>query len=178
MAKTTTQQVQANKIYSNLLIITAVVLMAMAGLALWLSSFTTNMVQKELSAQKIYFPEKGSAQLDPAKYPGLQQYAGQLVDTAPEAKAYANEYIGEHLKHTANGKVYAEVSAEAMKDPTNAELQKQRQTLFMGETLRSILLTTGYAYGTIGYIASITAASTFFASLLLFGAAFIFRTKK
>ena len=132
----------------------AVLLFAVGGLALWASNFTGNMVKSELAAQKIYFPDKGSPALDPAVYPDLQKYAGQLVDSPEEAKAYANGYIGRHLSKVADGKVYAEVSAESMKDPTNQKLQQQKQTLFQGETLRGMLLTSGYGFGTVGKIAN------------------------
>lgn len=138
-----------------------IALLAMGGVAWWAYSFTTNMVRTELSAQKIYFPEKGSANFSPEEYPDLQQYAGQLVDTGPEAKAYANGYIGRHLKKIAGGKVYAEVSAEALKDPTNQKLQQQKATLFQGETLRGMLLGDGYAFWTVGSIARVAAIVLF-----------------
>src|SRR5690554_2403771 len=96
-AKTKNSQIQvANKVYANLAAIVAALLLVVSGLAWWAYSFTTDMVRTELSAQKIYFPEKGSPALDPEQYPGLQQYAGQLVDDGYKAKAYANEYIGVH----------------------------------------------------------------------------------
>jgi hypothetical protein len=101
----------------------------------------------------VYFPPKGSPALDPKEFPGLQQYAGQLVDNGPKAKAYANEFIGVHLSKVADGKTYSQVSAEAMKDPKNAKLQAEKQTLFQGETLRGLLLGDGYAYWTFGQIA-------------------------
>lgn len=137
--------------------VAAILLIAIGALALWAHTFVGDMVKTELAAQKIYFPAKDSPALDPAVYPDLQQYAGQLVDTPEEAKAYANGYIGRHLSKVAGGKVYAEVSAEGMKDPTNETLQKQKQTLFQGETLRGMLLTSGYGFGTIGEIAGIIA---------------------
>ena len=143
------------KLYVTL--IAAVTFLVIGGLALWAHTFIGNMVRTELAAQKIYFPEKGAPELDPAAYPDLQKYAGNLVDTPEEAKAYANGYIGRHLAKVANGKVYAEVSAEAQKDPTNELLQKQRTSLFQGETLRGILLTSGYGFGTIGKIAGTVA---------------------
>lgn len=151
----------------------ALLLFAIGGLAWWAHQFIGNMVKSELAAQKIYFPEKG-ASFDPATYPDLQQYAGQLVDTPEEAKAYANGYIGRHLKKVADGKVYAEVSAEAAKDPTNQKLQQQKQTLFQGETLRGMLLTSGYGFGTMGKIAGIATYVTFAAGLaMLLAAAFL-----
>jgi hypothetical protein len=62
------------------------------------------------------------------------------------AKAYANDFIGHHLKNIAGGKTYAEVSSAAMADPTNADLQKQKTALFQGETLRGMLLGDGYGF--------------------------------
>lgn len=159
-------------------IIASVLLVALGGIAVWAHNFTGNMVKNELAAQKIYFPEKGNPALDPATYPDLQKYAGQLVDTPEEAKAYANGYIGRHLKKIANGKVYAEVSAESMKDPSNEKLQQQKQTLFQGETLRGMLLTSGYGFGTIGKIAGITAYIAFSGAALMLVVAFALRMKR
>lgn len=143
--------------------ITAVLLVAgCLGLYAW--HFATSQVHDQLAAQKVYFPPKGSPALGPKEFPGLQQYAGQLVDNGPKAKAYADEFIGVHLEKIAGGKTYAEVSTEAMKDPTNTALQQQKQTLFQGETLRGLLLGSGYAYWTFGMIA-------FYASLAAFAGA-------
>lgn len=139
---------------------TAVFLVA-GGLAWYGYSFATTNVRNELSAQKIYFPPKGSAALDPAEFPDLQKYAGQLVDNGDKAKAYANGFIGRHLEKVANGKTYSEVSTEAQQDPTNAKLQQQKQTLFQGETLRGLLLGDGYAYWTFGMIAKYAAIAAF-----------------
>ena len=137
------------------------VLIVIGSLSWWGYHFATTSVKNELSAQKIYFPPKGSPGLDPAEYPGLQQYAGQLVDNGPKAKAYANEFIGKHLENVAGGKTYAEVSSAALKDPTNTKLQQQKQTLFQGETLRGLLLGDGYAYWTFGLLAMYAAVAAF-----------------
>lgn len=145
------------RIYARLSLLAAVVLLVAGGVLWGVGSFATTQVKQELSAQKIYFPPKGSPALDPAKYPDLQKYAGQLVDNGEKAKAYANGYIGRHLQDVAGGKTYAEVSALAMKDPSNKELEKQKQTLMQGETLRGILLGTGYAYGLMGALAKYAA---------------------
>src|SRR3989344_1713398 len=138
-----------------------VVLLVVSGLSWWGYNFATTSVRTELSAQRIYFPPKGSPALDPAEYPGLQKYGGQLVDDGPKAKAYANEFIGKHLEKVAGGKTYSEVSALAMKDPTNETLQKQKQTLFQGETLRGLLLGDGYAYWTFGILAMYASVASF-----------------
>lgn len=138
-----------------------VVMLLMGGIAWKGYTFLTDQVKSELAAQNIFFPPKGSPALDPKDYPGLQQYAGQKVDDGIKAKAYANEFIGHHLKNIAGGKTYSEVSAESMKDPDSEKLKAQKQSLFQGETLRGILLTAGYSYWTMGLLAK-DAAIVFF----------------
>lgn len=177
MAKATQSQQIVSKVFTYISVIVGCIVLVIGGLALWAHVFVNDMVRQELSAQKIYFPEKGSKALDPATYPTLQKYAGQLVDTPEEAKAYANDFIGHHLKNAAGGKTYAEVSAEAMKNPTDQKLQQQRQTLFQGETLRGILLTSGYGFGMVGKIAGIAAYSAFVVGALLFVVAVCLRKK-
>jgi hypothetical protein len=141
-------------------VVTAVLLVAgCLGLYAW--HFATSQVHDQLAAQKVYFPPKGSPALNPEEFPGLQQYAGQLVDNGPKAKAYADEFIAVHLKKISNGKTYAEVSSLAMQDPTNQALQQQKAALFQGETLRGLLLGSGYAYWTFGMIAGYAAIAAF-----------------
>jgi len=124
--------------------------MILAGvLALIGGGYANNVVHDQLSPQKITFPAKGKDL--PAN---LNQFAGQRVDTAKEAKAYANDFIGLHLKGIGAGKTYSEVSAAFLQDPTNEKLAQQRQTLFMGETLRGLLL-SAWGWGTIASIATI-----------------------
>jgi hypothetical protein len=124
--------------------------MIIAGaLALVGGAYANNVVHDQLSPQKIYFPAKGKEL--PAN---LNQFAGQQVDTAKEAKAYANDFIGLHLKAIGGGKTYSQVSAAFLQDPTNKKLAQQRQSLFMGETLRGLLL-SAWGWGTIATIATI-----------------------
>ena len=113
-------------------------------LLLWGANFADNMVHDQLSAQKISFPQKGAESFDPKVYPGLQQYAGQAVDSGPKAKAYANEFINVHLKGIGGGKTYSELSAQSLANPNDAKLAGTVQTMFKGETLRGLLL---YAWG-------------------------------
>jgi hypothetical protein len=129
------------------------VVLAVGGvLLLWGNNFSENMVHDQLSAQKISFPEKGSEGFDAKDYPGLQQYAGQAVDSGPKAKAYANEYIAKHLSEIGGGKTYSQLSAESRANPDDQELAGAVQTMFRGETLRGLLL---YAWGwsVVGMIA-------------------------
>ena len=124
--------------------------MIIAGaLALVGGSYAKDVVHDQLVPQQIYFPEKGEEL--PAN---LNQSAGQQVDTAKEAEAYANDYIGLHLEDIAGGQSYAEVSAAARANPDDEELAGQRQSLFMGETLRGLLL-GAWGWGTIATIATI-----------------------
>ena len=136
------------------------------GLLLWGSNFAGDMVHNQLSAQKISFPARGSPQLGPNEFPGLQRYAGQVVDNGPKAKAYADQFIATHLRAVAGGKTYAQISAAAIANPTNAKLAAEAQTLFQGETLRGLLL---YAWGwaVVGRIAFWVAVAAFAGAALL-----------
>jgi hypothetical protein len=125
-------------------IILTMILGVGGGLLLFGANFGLDMVHDQLDAQAITFPAKGSPALTPAEFPGLQQYAGQNVDTGPKAKAYANEFIDAHLAAVADGKTYSEISAASQANPTDAKLTAQAATLFKGETLRGLLL---YAWG-------------------------------
>jgi hypothetical protein len=58
------------------------------------------------------------------------------------------------------------VSSQLQQDPNNAQLQKQTQTLFQGETLRGLLL-SAYAFWTLGSIAGWAALAAFIAAGLL-----------
>lgn len=162
MAMTKKEQRQViDKILVLLGAVAAAVMLA-AGAVAWKGyTFATDQVRTELAAQNITFPEKGSPGFSAEEYPDLQKYAGQKVDDGEKAKAYANGYIGRHLDHVADGKTYSEVSARAMQDPENKELQAQKQTLFQGETLRGLLLSAGYSYWTMGQLAKVAAIALF-----------------
>lgn len=167
MYKTQTEKRVIKKIVGWASLIGGVALLVIAGLAWWGGSFATGMVHDQLAAQKIYFPPKGSAALNPAEFPDLQKYAGQQVDNGDKAKAYAEGFIGRHLQKIAAGKTYAEVSTAAMANPADQKLQSQKATLFQGETLRGLLLGDAYAYGTIGKIAKTVAVACLVLSLPL-----------
>jgi hypothetical protein len=142
----------------------AVTVLALIGAgvaALIGANFAKDQVREQLQAQKVFFPPNGSPALSPKEFPGLQKYAGQQVDTGPEAKAYADEFIAVHLRGVAGGKTYSEVSAAALNDPTNEQLQGQAQTLFRGEALRGLLLLGGYVPWTEGTIAQWVATAAF-----------------
>jgi len=134
----------------KLLLAASLVLLVASGLLFWGSSYAKNMIHDQLSEQKIVFNDKAS--LEKAGEKGeILKYAGQTVDTGTEARVYS-DYIKGHLQKVAGGKTYSEVSAEFQKDPKNTTLAGQRQTLFMGETLRGLLL-NAYGWGVVGFIA-------------------------
>ncbi len=130
-------------------------------------NFANSNVHDQLAAQQIFFPPAGSDALkSPEIGPYLNQYAGQQLVSGPQAKAYADHFIAVHLKEVAGGQTYAQVSGRALADPTNTELQGQVATLFKGETLRGLLLTT-YAFWVVGQIALIAGIGAFMAAGLL-----------
>ena len=128
--------------------------MILAGvLAVIGGAYAKDVVHDQLVPQKIFFNE------DASKLPeSLRAYAGEQVDTGAEAKLFAEDYIGLHLQETAGGKTYSEVSGAFMADQENQELAQQRQTLFMGETLRGMLL-SAWGWGTVGTVATIAGIS-------------------
>ena len=160
-------------------LILAVVLLAAGGLLTWASNFVGANVHSQLADQKITMPS-GKAIEDPLIKPYLSQYAGQELTTGKQAKAYADHYILVHMHKASGGKTYEEVSGEFMAasadttaDPAAvAELGQLRQTLFMGNTLRGLLL-NAYAFGTMGTIALWGAVAAFIGSGLMFLLSFL-----
>lgn len=155
MAKNVTQA-ELKKLLGSFGLILTILLLAGAGLAYWGSSFAKDQVSSQLGQEKITFPAAGTAALDPKEFPGLQQYAGQAVDSGVKAKAFANEFIWVHMMKASGGKTYAEISAAAMANPTDQKLAGLKNTLFQGDTLRTSLL-MAYAFSMIGVVAGYTA---------------------
>jgi hypothetical protein len=157
-------------------------------------TFATNYVKEELSAQKIQFAtadkltdgektwKAGSAR--------LVTYAGQPLETGPQAEAYAKYYIAYHMDTAAkaagfDGATYAtlggirtgltaDIAAAKAKGDTAAAADAQkkldaatslRATMQTGETLRGLLLTV-YGFSVLGDMAGL-------ASNLLYGLAAI-----
>lgn len=149
----------------------ATLTLVVAGALLWYGyTFASGMVKDQLSAQNIYFPAKDSAAfkaLSAEDQAEVGRYAGQQLVDGDQAKVYANNYIGAHLKHVADGKTYAEVSEAAKADPTNEKLKAQKTTLFQGETLRGMLLGSGYAFWTFGMIAKFAAFAAIAGAIIM-----------
>lgn len=160
----------AKSVYRNLSLLVGVVLIIVGVLAVWGGSWAHSFVSDQLSSQKITMPSGKSLTTDDMKS-HLTKYAGKQLSTGPEARAFADHYILGHMNAAGGGKTYEEVSGEylamAAANPKLADgtasaddvkaynaLGDLRNTLFMGNSLRGMLL-TAYAWWTVGTIALI-----------------------
>jgi TRAP-type C4-dicarboxylate transport system permease small subunit len=167
----------------TLQIIVTIVFAFGAGVGLWAYNFSHNQVRDQLTAQKIPMPDK--ATLTPSEYSqadiaALAPYSGTMMDTGDKAKAYADHYLGVHLKGM--GYTYSQISAKYMElttvkklPPTNPQVQSVgglRNTIFMGTMLKSSLL-QAWAFWFVGSIALYAAIGLAVASVVAF-LAFLF----
>ena len=148
----------------------AALLFIFAGLLNFGANFANDSVQSQLSNQNIAFP---AAEAMPSETKDeLAKWAGMQVITGEMARDYSDLYIWEHMKGSAiavMGKpaTYSEVSGAYMGlvrgGSTDVEKIKQygdlRESLFMGNTLRGMLL-QAYAFGTLGVIAGYAAIAS------------------
>jgi hypothetical protein len=162
------------------------VLLLIAGIVLTSNAnFANNYVKDQLSQQHITFTAADKLSDEEKAAPCVVKYAGQPLTTGKQAECYANNYIGLHVKSIAGGKTYADLgapqsalraqvaTAQANNDPNLASLQKQltdvttqRETLFKGETLRGLLLTS-YGFSEFGAKAEQAALVCYLAAGLL-----------
>ena len=121
----------------------------------------------------------------------LQSNAGKLMSTGKQAECYANSYIRLHLNDasivdgqaytyatmgavvSAANKAVTDAKAANPNDPKLVDLQTkattvaaQRETLFKGESLRGLLLTS-YGFSIFGEKASLAALVSYLAALVL-----------
>jgi len=154
-----------------------VFLFVAAGLLNWGASFAQDSVRSQLENQNIAFP--AAEAMPEATKDQLAKWAGMAVTTGPMAKDFSDLYIWEHMKGSsiaALGKpaTYSEVSGMYMglvrggsTDTAQiAKLGELRQTLFMGNTLRGMLL-EAYAFGTMGVIAGYGAIAALVGGLVM-----------
>ena len=152
----------------------AAVLLVAGGLLTWANTFIDDQVHDQLVMQDITMPTaEATADLSKADQDALEEFYGSRLDTGAEAKAFADHYILAHMNASSDGRTYEEVSGEyiqlsdeAKASPEGQELAGLRQSLFMGNTLRGLLL-YGYAFATIGTIAGIAAIVSFAGAALL-----------
>jgi hypothetical protein len=105
-----------------------------------------------------------AAQKSPEITKYVTPYAGQQVVNGRQAEVFADHYIKVHLAEIGQGKTYSQVSTAFLQmkptDPNYAQVAQTRQTLFMGETLRGLLL-NAYAFWKMGQIAAVAALVSF-----------------
>jgi hypothetical protein len=152
------------------------------------ANFAKNYVHNQLGEQKITFTPASFLKAD-ENDPCLKKYGGKPLVTGKEAECYANHYIGVHVTLIDNGKTYSESSGDArtleaklaaIPDQNSAAakalaaqvqvLQGKVTTLFQGETLRGLLLTS-YGFSIFGDRAQQAADVCFALVFVLFLAA-------
>ena len=167
------------------------------------ANFAKSYVHDQLAQQKITFTKASALKPEEKKSACVVKYAGQALTTGKQAECYANEYIGLHLKSIpgTSGKTYSQLGdvqtdlkaqiADATKNnpAAVAGLQKQltdvtsaRETVFKGETLRGLLLTSfgfsvlGAKGGQVAWVCYLVAGLLF--ALSIAGFVHAFRTPK
>jgi hypothetical protein len=142
-----------DKIVSGAGAVVAVVLIALGAMAVYGGNFGQENVRDRLEPQNISFPP--ADEMSPEEKADIGEFAGQKVENGVQAEAFSR-YIGGHLVAINEGKTYSETSSEARAEglapDVAAELQGKADTLFKGETLRSILL-NAYGWWTVATIA-------------------------
>ena len=144
-------------VLAGLLLVLAVVMTSNAN-------FSKNYVKDQLSQQQITFKPAATLTAEEKRSACLVEYAGLQLTTGKQAECYANDFIGLHVQSTAAGRTYstqgdfitglkAQLAAAQKVAPPDAakiaDLNTQittattaRESLFKGETLRGLLLTS------------------------------------
>ena len=166
-------------------LLVAVILVGLGFALLTQYTFAQDYVKEELSAQKITFATADKLTDAEKNWKAgsacLVTYAGQQMETGPQAECYAKYYLAEHMDASAKnagfpGATYAtlgpirtdltaQVAAAKAKGDTTAAADAQkkldaatslRSTMQTGETLRGLLLTV-YGFSAIGEKAGLAA---------------------
>ena len=149
------------------------------------ADFADSYVHEQLSEQKISFTAAEFLSDEEKTSSCLIENAGTALDSGKKAECYANDYIGMHLKNIGGGETYATIGAiqtkakTALADATaanasnvvelKADLDKitgQRETMFKGETLRGLLLTS-YGFSIFGEKAALAGMLSFLGALVM-----------
>ena len=142
-----------DRIVSASAAVIAVAMIVLGGFAIYGGNFGRDNVQTRLEPQNITFPPFDA--MTPQEQQEVGTFAGQQVTNGAQAEAFSR-YIGGHLAFVNDGKTYSETSsaarAEGLDPAVAADLQIKADTLFKGETLRSILL-NAYGWWTVATIA-------------------------
>lgn len=154
------------------------------------ATFAEDYVKDQLVEQQIEFPAeytRGETDVDGSDC--LTEYAGTALDSGDKAECYANYYIKKHMMNSTEeagyaGETYstlggvvrglqneATAAKDAGLDTTDIDAKVAaasglRETMFKGETLRGLLLTT-YGFSIFGDRASLAALVSFLGAALL-----------
>jgi hypothetical protein len=149
------------------------------------ADFADSYVHDQLAQQKISFTAAEFLSDEEKASSCLIENAGTPLDSGKKAECYANDYIGMHLKGIGGGETYATIGAiqtkakTALADATaanasnvvelKADLDKitgQRESMFKGETLRGLLLTS-YGFSIFGEKAALAGMLSFLGALVM-----------
>ena len=151
------------------------------------ANFAKSYVHDQLVEQQITFTPADKLTDEEKQSSCVVANAGQPLVTGKQAECYANNYIGLHVKAINDGKTYSQTSTEsrtaqaaataALKaDPTSTSAQALQTTatataakatsLFQGETLRGLLLTS-YGFSIFGERAGQAALVAYAVALVL-----------
>ena len=152
------------------------------------ADFAQSYVKNQLTEQKITFTPAKVLSPEEKQADCLVSNASKPLTSGKQAECYANKYIALHLSEVNGGKTYAETSGEsraltakadaaakaAPDAPATVTLQDEAtvlsgkvDTLFRGETLRGLLLTS-YGFSIFGDRAHLAGLVAFGAALVLF----------
>ncbi len=178
------QRSALDKLVSMVGFVLAAVLVVAGALLTYANTYITDQVRMQLKSQHITMPS-GADIDDPRIKPFMEKYAGQEMVTGDQAYDFAEHYIAVQMEDVGDGMTFQEVSAEYSK--VHAEvaaqqaagqtvppatlskleaLEQTRQTMFMGNTLRGMLL-DAYAFWTVGKIAGYAAITAYVGAVVL-----------
>jgi len=155
----------------------AAFLFVAAGLLNWGATFANDSVKTQLENQNISFP--AAETMPEATKDRLTKWAEQKVTTGEMARDYSDLYIWEHMKASsiavagvpltyseASGKYMGMIRGGTGTPEEITQYADLRETLFMGNTLRGMLL-QAYAFGTLGVIAGYSAIAALAGGVLM-----------
>ncbi|MDU0477883.1 hypothetical protein QVA66_01365 [Staphylococcus chromogenes] len=148
-------------VYRALFEIFAVIFIVVGAGAAYGGNFAHNFVTAQLDQEKITMPagQAITSLKDQASQDALKPYEGQPLTTGPQAKAYADHFIWQHMMASSNGRTYQQLGddikkakAEGKSEEEIKKLNDQRESSFKGDSLRGILL-SAYGWWLVGTIA-------------------------
>jgi len=163
----------------------AILLVALGFVFKTNADFADGYVHDQLADQLINFTPADNLSDEERAVPCLVENAGTVLDSGKKAECYANDYIGLHLKGIGGGETYASLggiqsaakqawtdavgSGAANADELKGAYDKvtgQRETMFKGETLRGLLLTS-YGFSIFGEKAALAGMLSFLGALVM-----------